>query len=132
MFHESVGTIRYGEDYKLVVEVDQELARFYRSLIPKWIGVTRPRWPAHITVVRSEKESPVDLSVWGKYEGYQIKFLYNSDVQFGKIYYWLDVLCKDLEEIRKELGMSVTSQYTRPPDGFSKYFHCTIANLKDI
>ena len=126
----STGTFRYQENYRLVVEVDQDLADYYRSLIPKWMPSQRPRWPAHITVVRAEKEIPPDLSSWGKYEGVPVKFFYEPRIYCGKIYYWLNIFCKRLEEIRAETGLSVTSQYTLPPEGFDKVFHMTIANKK--
>lgn len=138
--HEATGTLRYRAlhnvktgimtNTRLAVEVDQELADYYRSLIPKYIEQNRPRWPAHITVVRAEKETPTIMEPWGRYEGQKINFLYSPEIQEGKIYYWLNVFCKRLEEIRIELGLPCTSQYTQPPEGFRKCFHMTIANCK--
>ncbi|KKM24864.1 hypothetical protein LCGC14_1600840 [marine sediment metagenome] len=43
---------------RLVVRVDEDLAAFYRMLIPPSVPVNKPRWPAHITVVRAVKEMP--------------------------------------------------------------------------
>ena len=128
--HNSVGTLRYGETHRLVLEVDQGLADYYRSLIPKYHVTNRPRWHAHVTVVRSGKEAPVDLTHWGKYEGEKVDFVYDSTIHQGKVYYWLNIYCKRLEKIRKELGLPVVSMYTLPPEGFNKVFHMTIANCK--
>ncbi len=128
--YESTGILRYQENYRLVVEVDQEIADYYRSLIPKWMTVYRSRWPAHITVVRAGKETPVRLKHWGKYDGLPLLFFYKTQVYYGKVYYWLEVYCSLLEDIREELGLPVTSQYTIPPDGFKKSFHMTIGNKK--
>lgn len=132
MIYESTGVLRYTTtpEYRLVVNIDQDLADYYRSLIPKWKLVNRPRWPAHITIVRPGKEEPVNLEFWGKYEGESLQFLYDSHIHKGEVYYWLNIWSIRLEEIRKELGLPVSTQYTIPPKGFVKTFHCTIANIK--
>jgi len=133
MLLSSYGTLRYSREdgqHRLVVEVDQELADYYRSLIPKWIKTNRPRWPAHVTVVRPYKEAVPNLEPWGKYESQTVDFCYENYLHTGKVYYWINVFCKKLEEIRAELGLPVTSEFTRPPEGFLKCFHCTICNTK--
>lgn len=130
---ESYGPLRYSQEdgqHRLVVEVDPELARYYRSFIPKWIDNNKPRWPAHITVVRPFKESVLNVQAWGKYEGEIVHFHYQNYLHTGKVYYWLNIFCKRLEEIRVELGLPVSSPFTLPPEGFLKCFHCTVANLK--
>ncbi len=127
---ESVGTLRYQGPNRLVVEVDQDIADYYRKLIPPWKTVFRSRWPAHITVVRAGKEIPVHTEHWGKYEGMPILFFYRPQIHEGKIYYWLEICCAILEDIREELGLSLVSQYTLPPAGFRKVFHMTIGNMK--
>lgn len=114
----------------MIVEVDRELGKYYLSLLPKWLDAKRGRYEPHITVVRCYKEVPPDLSAWGRYEEQEVDFLYSPEVQQGKVFFWLNVLCKKLEQVRAELGLPITSQYTRPPEGFSKYFHCTIGNCK--
>lgn len=131
--YESSGPLRYSQGnfgYRLVVDVDKELAEYYRSLIPKWISTNKQMYPPHITVVRCYKELPVNLKPWGKYEGEIINFQYENIVHSGKVYFWLNVFCKRLEVVRAELGLPVTSEYTRPPEGYLKCFHCTIGNIK--
>jgi hypothetical protein len=131
MLYSSIGTLHYAQNtYRLVLLVDQGLADYYRSLIPRWHDINRPKHEAHVTVVRSGKESPSNLWFWGKYEGEKVSFLYEPIVHIGRIYYWLNILCIRLEEIREELGLPVASIYTLPPDGYGRYFHCTIANSK--
>lgn len=132
VLYKSTGVLNYTMDggYRLAVEVDQQLADYYRALIPPWKPVNRPRWGAHITVVRPEKEQPVNLEPWGKYHGEPVQFLYEPSVHEGKIYYWLNIWCSRLEEIRTELGLPVISEFTLPPEGFIKCFHCTIGNCK--
>ena len=83
-----------------------------------------------MTVVREEKEEVVNREFWGRYEGEEVPFSYDPTVQMGKIYFWLNVFCVRLEEIRLELGLPCVSQYTLPPEGFLKCWHMTIANQK--
>lgn len=129
----SIGTFHYSSDgCALKVLVDPELAAYYRALIPKWKNVKCPRWPAHITVVRQGKEIPTIMEPWGKYEGNTVEFFYSPVVHFGKVYYWLNVFCVRLEEIRRELGLPVRSEYTIPPEGFVKCFHMTLGNSKNV
>lgn len=129
-WYESEGVLRYSGNDKLIVEVDQSISEFYLSLIPKYKNINRQKYPTHITVVRTGKEQPVNLENWGKYQGEAIKFLYGSYIYSERVYYWLNVICLRLEEIREELGLSNQSIYTLPPSGFSKFFHITIANTK--
>src|SRR5687767_5811035 len=105
--HKSVGILRYSfhDDYgyKLIVEVDQNISDYYRSLIPKYHYVQPQKYPAHISVIRHEV--PVHLEHWGKYEGEEICFCYNPIIRHGKVYWWLDVHSNRLREIRNELGL---------------------------
>ena len=126
---QSVGTLRYSADYRLVVEVCEGLSAYYRSMIPRCHSVNRPRWPAHITVVRSMKETPTVVEFWARYEGEEITFSYEPEVQIDKTYYWLNVWCDRLPEIRTELGLPPKSRWTKPPDAH-ECFHVTIANKK--
>jgi hypothetical protein len=135
-FHESTGVLRYTPDpNNLRVVVDPGIADFYRSLIPKWITVNRQMYPPHISVIRKEI-SPIwtyeMIRYWGKYDGQEVSFRYSNIIHSGKMYYWLNAFSTRLEEIRVELGLPVSSEYTRPPCGFSKCFHITLANVKPL
>jgi hypothetical protein len=133
MLYDSKGILRYSIvdiGYRLIVEVDQGISEYYRSLIPKYKDVRGQRYRAHISVVR--KEVPPRLENWGKYNGEEVEFCYNSCVRWGTVYYWLDAYSKRLEEIRVELGLPISSEYTRPPDSFEKVFHITIGNRKEL
>ena len=133
MLHRATGILKYENNddfYKLIVEVDPNLALFYRSLIPKYKGVTGQRYPPHISVVR--KEIPPNLALWGKYEESPVDFVYDSDIQNDDKYWWLNAFSTRLEEIRVELGLPVTSPFTRPPSGFLKCFHITLGNTKAL
>ncbi len=129
MHQNSVGILRYFENpLKIIVEVDPEIAEFYRSLIPKWIKVNRPRYPPHISVVRNEQ--PPDVRLWRRHEGFNILFQYDPYIHVGRVYCWLNVYSKCLEYTRRELGLPVSSEITRPPEGHDRVFHMTIANQK--
>lgn len=127
----SYGRLRYsvGYPYKLIVEADPELAAYYRWFLPKALNVSRGKYEAHITVVRIGKDTPTNLSEWRKYEGKTVEFLYEPYIYSGKIYYWLNILSKQLEEIRLELGLAL-EVFQVPPPGFIKYFHLTLGNTK--
>lgn len=123
----SIGKLHYGET-KLIVEADQELSRYYFALVPKSAKLNPQRYGAHISVVRNEV--PTKLEFWKKYEGELIEFYYEPYVHNGEVYYWLNTFSNRLEEIRLELGLPISSEYTRPPGGFFKCFHMTIGNIK--
>lgn len=130
-FYEAQGILNYkvvDVGYRLVVDIEQDICEYYRSLIPKYKGVKGQRHKAHISVVRHE--IPINLEAWGKYQGEEIDFIYDNDIKWGTVYYWLNCFSKRLEEIRTELGLPVSSPYTRPPESFLKCFHTTIGNAK--
>ena len=126
------GTLHYafidGVGYRLVLNIDQGIVNFYRSLIPKWFNVIPQKYNAHISVVR--KETPKNLEFWKAYEGQVVEFLYDVDIQHDHQYWWLNCYSHRLEEIRQELGLSNKSLYSIPTEGFEKVFHTTIANNK--
>jgi hypothetical protein len=123
----SIGKLRYGYS-NLVLDVDQEIVRYYRALLPKTIRTNSQMYDAHISVVR--KEEP-NMAFWRKYEGELVEFQYSHEVRNGTLYYWVDAFSKRLEEIRAELGLPVHSPYITPPEGFLHTFHVTIGNTKD-
>jgi hypothetical protein len=129
VMYSSTGILRYFDNpYKLIVEVDTELVRYYRSLVPKYRASNPQRYAPHISVIR--KETPPNLDLWGEYEGYEIAFEYSGEVQFGTVYQWLNVYSDQLIIVRQGLGLPPTSVLSRPPDG-RVCFHVTIGNSKD-
>jgi hypothetical protein len=129
--HKSKGKLHY--DYgnaglKLIVDVDPGITSFYRSLIPKYITLNPQRHNPHISVVRHEHS--INMEYWGKYEGEQVEFEYSNYIHNGTVYWWLNAFSARLEAIRVELGLYVHDKYTKPPDGYLKCFHITLANSK--
>lgn len=125
----STGRLRYGRNsWWLCVDCDQGLADYYRALLPKAWNTSRGRYDAHITVARDEE--PPNKEFWKKYDGESLEFFYLPGIKQGKIYYWLDIYCVRLEEIRLELGLPVENKFEPPLPGYRKRFHLTIANIK--
>ncbi len=124
----SVGTLRYtDEPIKLILEVDPGIGHLYRRLIPAYLNVRQPMWPAHISIVR--KRTPPNMEAWGRYEGKQVEFQYESYVYNDELYYWLNCYSEELEAIRVELGLKPYGDVSVSPCG-SHRFHCTVGNLK--
>lgn len=125
----STGILHYSiNPYKLVLDADQDLSDYYRSLIPKYIKVNKQMYGAHISLVRNE--TPEKLSFWNKYEGKQISFTYENVIYNDSVYYWLNCYCEEFEFIRMELGLTKNSLVTKSPDG-RHTFHMTLGNLKN-
>ena len=122
----SQGILKYGTN-KLIVEIDPEITRFYRSLVPKYIQFNLPKYPPHISVVRKEVPNPTN---WKKYEGQIAEFYYLPQIHQSQNYLWLNAFSLQLESIRLELDLVVNSPYFTPPPGFNKTFHITIGNFK--
>lgn len=118
------GRLKYGQDNRLVINVDPDLTRFYRSLIPKHITFKIPKYFPHITVVRGKWEAPVWTEKWMKRENEIVYFEYSPETQFGGMYIWLPVRSEKIGELRQELGLQ---------KNFWKFqeYHLTIANIKE-
>ena len=134
-FFTSSGVLRYGEN-RLVLDIDQGIVDYYRSMIPKYMDIRPQRYNAHISVVRKEIKEP-NRNFWFKHENKEIDFVYSPKICFDNRYYWLNVWSKGLETIRTELELSniphyIGDGYTPPPlnTDFIKTFHVTIGNRK--
>lgn len=125
----STGTIQYREGLWVTASICQDLADYYLSLIPKAWKVIKPRWSAHVTIARPE-ENPTNLHNWGKHEGQIVSFIYDPTILEEKGFWWFNLWCVEMEQIRLELGLSIKSRITIPPPGYSKCFHCTVATDK--
>jgi len=129
--YKSEGVLTYSIEptvgHKLSLTIDEGLAATYRALVPKAVRLQRPRWPAHISVIR--KEPIPNLHLWGRYEGEDVPFEYEPIIFNDETYYWLRCFSPRLIEIRRELGLEDLSYLARPPDMFDS-FHMTFGNTK--
>lgn len=148
VLYRSVGILRYhhGPDeqgldsYKLVVDVDPGIAKFYRALIPKYIRHNSQLHDPHISVIR--REVPPNLVFWDRYAGEEIEFFYCPIVcplagTDNSPYFWLNAYSLRLEAIRNELGLSIAPKHPShsvypPPPPFTKKWHITVANRKNL
>ncbi len=128
------GKVHYDdkEGFRVTLEVEQGLANYYYSFIPKSRRSWKPGWPAHITVVRPEKEIPPRIRYWGDYEGEEVDFIYDYHILEGNGYFWLNAWSKRLEVIRDELGLQNFSSYSLKPTGYNKTFHITIGKYDQV
>lgn len=130
--YKSYGVLKYFRDpFKCIVEVDQDLADYYRKLVPKAVGLRRQGWAAHISVVRNRTPQEFDLLKWGKYEGELVGFAYSPIVESDEVYFWINCYSLRLEEVRNELGLPLY-EHLNLPQGYSQRLHCTIGNIKNI
>ena len=115
--------------YRLTVELERDFGRYYHSLIPKYKNTKPQKYNSHISVIRHE--IPPNLEAWEKYQGESVGFKYDTIIRNGEVYYWLDVVSKELEDIRAELGLFRPPLYPElVPDGYVNLFHITIGNIK--
>ena len=97
---------------------DDEIARYYKSFIPKYENVQRGRYQPHITIVRHEIIPKMEF--WKKYQNLCVPFEYNSEIDCNDRYWWLPVRCEFFALIREELGLPL-----------GKYsYHMTLGNTK--
>ncbi len=129
------GKLHYDDKdgFRVTLEVGQDFANYYYSLIPKYFSRWKQGWPTHITVIRPEYEIPPKLRCWGDYEGEEIGFIYDPYIQCGNGFYWLNCWSKRFEDIQDELGLpKIISKYSLRPAGFDKTFHITIGKCQQI
>lgn len=123
LFH-ATGRVIYGPGVRVVLDVDQGIVNFYRSLIPKTIPINGLRNKAHITIVRTGVESPNFLK-WGVDSGRQLSYTYSNEIIIDRLYAVLPVWSEDIGSLREKLGLP---RFRR---GFNKY-HITIGHFKEI
>ncbi len=87
------------------LEEGNELREYYNWFIEKRTGLKlmKPAWGAHISIVRGEEPSNIDL--WGKLEGNKIEFSYEEFVKTNSEHWWLRIVCDEMLEIRETLGI---------------------------
>lgn len=121
-YYQGTAKVKFYSEY-CVAYINGELDDYYRSLIPKAWYVKPQAFPAHITVVRLNREVAANNPNWKLDDGKDIKFAYETIINTDGTYFWLNAWSEDIKKIRNSLGL---------PDyreGFSSY-HITIGNIK--
>ena len=136
--HRAKGKLRYSlkkessdQDWWLVLDqCPEEIGKLYRNLY--WLEHNKgrklnpPYWGAHVTVVRNEE--PPNKEFWWKHEGETIEFQYAGPVGNNcgpdryRSFWWVQVTCPRLDEIREELGL---------PAKPHKSYHMTIGSQEN-
>lgn len=117
--HEVVGKLRYADDW-LLLQVDDEIARYYADVIRKRFDIPlhhRSKWGAHVSVIRGELLP--NPNGWGSDEGREIKIKYTHDIYTNNTHWWLNVECDELAEIRERYGLPANK----------RFFHLTIGRI---
>lgn len=120
MIYDGKARIKVYDTY-VVAYVDNEIGRYYRSLIPKALYVNGQRYGSHITVIRADVEKVSKEAV--EFDGKFINYSYDSEIFTCGTYFWLNAYSKDIEIIRKKLGL---------PRKLYDTFHITLGNCKDV
>lgn len=107
-----------------VIDIDKEITRYYRFWLKYQyhINLQPPAWDAHISCIRGEKIKPELQYLWGKYNNQIIEFEYNhgdihqcksgrTDIEQGGDYYYMNVKCPKIDEIRNEFGLTSGFNY---------------------
>jgi len=121
---QSTGILKFSKDNRVVLEISHDIARYYRSFIPKTITWFAPKYRPHITIIRGKYESIQDLSKFGYSNGDRLEFEYSPYIEITPVYIWINAYSKEISKIRDLCGLK---QY---PFIFNSY-HVTIANRKD-
>ena len=119
----STGKYHYYNRW-LMVDCDEELARYYRRLVHLYsrsIDLQKPLHGSHITVIAGKYEPNHIEKYWKKYDGQPVEFKYTHEIGSDGVYFWLPVFCEHFESVRKELGLNPTIPIP---------WHLTIGNLK--
>ena len=130
--HPDVGTLRASlEDglYRVALDVDPGITEVARALLPKSLRFNKPKFPAHISVVRDRELAPGMDVVLRRLDGERVAFTYDSFIYADETYFWLRAESPRLRAVRVELGLEPMGWVARPPDQ-SDWFHITLANLK--
>ena len=119
----ATGTLRYSpkrqetsQHWWLILDCDPELGQYYRYLYYQMHHqcrkLARPFWGPHITVVRNEEPDDDHKHLWDLHAGEPIEFQYSGGINDNysedryRSFYWLEVVCPRMDEIREELGLS--------------------------
>lgn len=107
-----------SSDRWLVLMCDDEISRYYRHLYTKAYPylngerggkLTRPVWGTHISVIRGERVP--NHKLWRLKDNKLVEFNYEAGVLDNGEYYWLKVVCPELEDLREKYGLSRQPQF---------------------
>lgn len=92
----------------IIAKCDDSLVEYYRWWYDRryHIKLMRPKYGAHISLVRGEEEGITNGGWTRNMEGPEITFNYSNDLLTVENYVWMPVWGDDLLRIRREVGLS--------------------------
>lgn len=96
-----------------IVECPHDIIDYYKYWVTKnkKFKISPPIFGAHISIIRDEEPLDKFKHLWGRREGEEVEFFYTPDFDTNGDYWWLNVYCPKLSEIRTELGLPPEPQY---------------------
>lgn len=91
-----VDRARVNEDGR-TVDLTPRLARML-DFVP-------PAWGPHISVTRGERIDKSKRALWKSLRNRQIEFNYDPNLRTNGEYFWYQVECEELLDLREELGL---------------------------
>jgi len=124
MKYESYGRVFEDHSHKkwwLFIRADSSISHYYCWLMSRYGIAMNPgnRHGSHISIVQGE--TPKDKVCWGALIGAKVEFKYSSLIKYNGLHAWVEVQSKQMEEIRKSLGLSATPWHR---------FHLTIGQCQ--
>ncbi len=118
------GRVLKPANYWVILKTDEEIIRYYQHWLQLKSNVKfeKTLWGSHISVNRGVV--PINSKLWNKHKNKVFTFLYSNVVKpVNNLFYYVDVISPDLEDIRDELGLP-----RLPNNGF----HLTIGRVSPI
>lgn len=115
--HRTIGILRWLPGDWLLLQVDDDIARYYSSVIKKQFGIDlnwKAKSGAHVSVIRGEQLPIPDH--WEEDEGREIEIAYTHQLYTNGEHWWLNVMCDELADIRTSYGLPTNK----------RFFHLTI------
>ena len=117
---ETFGVVYYFENF-CSAYIDDEIGKYYRSLLPKALYIQPPKRKTHVSIVRPFEFK--ECKTWDVKKCCAVRVIYYHSVQNDGVYYWLNCTSKSIGQIRLALGL---------PEFRNKFgtYHITIGNRK--
>lgn len=91
-----------------IVKCPDDIIYYYKYWVTKnqKFTISSSAFGSHISLIRDEEPPNEFKHLWKKREGMEVEFTYTPNFQTNGEYWWLDIQCPVLNEVRQELGLS--------------------------